>query len=320
MVWVLLAGSQSYHFSQFFSTPLLVNPANTGYTDGAFRLASNMRSQGSGGNTFFTGYLSADASLMRNRLTPGHRAGVGLYVMNDQSLTSAIRTNSVGMSAAYHVGFDDYGEHSFGLGVQATFNQRRLDYSKLNFENQFGANGYDAALPVGEPLNFSSTSFFDVNVGGIYNINQPDKAFFAGFAVYNLLQHSENVLQETYKLPTRFTLQAGGQKVVGVNGRIYGSMTAMRQAMANQLTLGGAFGVQLTEHDKNELMGGLWFRIGDAVIPYVGYQYKGIQVGLSYDYTVSALKAGSVTRNGYELTLLYKSPDNRELKTLIPWY
>ena len=54
LVAVLMAGgvgAQSYHFSQFFSTPLLTNPANTGFTEGPYRLASNFRSQGmQGGN------------------------------------------------------------------------------------------------------------------------------------------------------------------------------------------------------------------------------------------------------------------------------
>lgn len=311
---------QSYHFSQFFSTPLLTNPANTGYIDGVFRGASNMRSQGAGGNNFFTGYLSADVSLMRNSLPLGHKAGVGLYVMNDQSMTSAIQTNSAGLSTAYHVGFDDYGEHSFGLGVQATYNQRKLDYSRLNFENQYGPNGYEPSLPIGENMPVANVSFFDVNVGAVYHINLPDKAFFAGFSAYNILQHRENVLAEEFKMPTRFILQAGGGVTAGAYGRVYASMTAMRQAKATEVTLGSAFGLQLSETERHELLGGLWYRFGDAMIPYVGYQRSGFQFGLSYDYTVSALKAGSVTRNGYELTLIFKSPDKRELKTSIPWY
>jgi hypothetical protein len=35
--------AQSYHFSQFFSTPLLTNPGHTGFIDGPYRVASNFR-------------------------------------------------------------------------------------------------------------------------------------------------------------------------------------------------------------------------------------------------------------------------------------
>src|SRR5690242_13340262 len=107
---------QSYHFSQFFSTPLLTNPANTGLIDGPYRLASNFRSQGNpGGNPFLTGYLSADISPFSRYLPANHKAGIGLYAMNDRSLSSVVQTNSVGMSIAYHVGLDPNNEQSVGL-------------------------------------------------------------------------------------------------------------------------------------------------------------------------------------------------------------
>ena len=311
--------AQSYHFSQFFSTPLLTNPANTGLVEAPFRASSNIRSQGVGGNPVFTGYLSTDFSLFRNTLAPGNKFGAGMYVMNDQSLSNAVNTNSVGLSTAYHVGFDIYGEHSFGFGVQGTYNQRRIDYSKLNFENQYGPAGYDPNLPVGEPMNATSKSFFDLNAGVIYNASLPDKAFFVGASAYNILAHKENIIGDEFKMPRRYTLQAGGKLMTGNSGNIYMSLTAMNQAKATEVTLGGGYGVAFTEN-ADELIGGLWYRYNDAVIPYIGYQSSKFQVGFSYDYTVSSIKSGAQVRNGYELTLIYKAADKRELKTNISWY
>src|SRR5919112_1464713 len=78
--------AQSYHFSQFFSTPLLTNPAHTGFIEGPYRVASNLRSQGSlKDGTSLTGYLSGDFGLFRGSLPAGSTAGVGIYLMNDQS-------------------------------------------------------------------------------------------------------------------------------------------------------------------------------------------------------------------------------------------
>ena len=316
------AGAQSYHFSQFFSTPLLTNPANTGFTEGPYRLASNFRSQGmQGGNAFFTGYISGDVSPLRNTLAQGHKAGLGLYIMNDQSLGGALQTNTIGLSAAYSVALDEYGDHNIGVGFQGTYNQRRIDYSKLTFENQYGPGGYNPALPVGEILDYTNKHFMDVNAGIAYNALLEDRSFFAGFSVYNILRHKENVTGTEFKLPTRYMLQAGAQFFSGTYGKLYFSATTMMQAKAMETTAGAAYGQQLTDDgEKNELMFGVWYRYKDALIPYVGYQVKAVQVGLSYDYTVSSLKTGAQVRNGYELTLLYKAIDKRELKTLIPWY
>ena len=145
-------------------------------------------------------------------------------------------------------------------------------------------------------------------------------SFFAGFAVYNVMRHRDNTMDKSFSMPTRFTFQTGAQFWVGEYGKIYGSLTALSQAKANEITFGGAYGYQLTEGEKNELMAGMWYRHNDALIPYLGYQAKTFQVGLSYDYTISSMKTSAQLKNGYELTLLYRAADNRELKVLIPWY
>jgi len=312
--------AQSYHFSQFFSTPLLTNPANTGFTEGPYRFASNIRTQGMPGNTFFTGYLSADISPLRNKLTDGHKAGLGIYVMNDNSLYSALQTNSVGISAAYNIGLDIYGQQSFGVGIQGTYNQRRIDYGKLTFESQYGPGGYDPSLPIGEPLDVNSKHFFDVNAGIRYSVISDENAFFAGVSVYNILSHKENMTADEFKMPVRYTLQTGGQLNLREYGKVYMSLTAMHQANANELTLGAAYGLQISETEKNELIGGVWYRYKDAFIPYIGYLHGNFQVGFSYDYTVSNVRTSATIKNGYELTLLFKASDKRELKTHIPWY
>ena len=313
--------AQSYHFSQFFSTPLLTNPAHTGFTDGAYRVASNFRSQGTAnGNNFFTGYVSGDLSVLGKHLTAGHKAGVGIFVMNEQALGGAIQANSIGVSAAYNVGFDSYGEQSLGVGVQATYNQRRLDYNKLKFENQFGPGGYDPSLAVGEPLDFNSRQAFDVNAGVLYNISLFDKIFFVGASAYNILGHGDNIWADEFKMPRRFSFQTSAQFFLGESGKLYSSLTSMHQAGASELTVGAAYGLQVTEGDKNELIGGVWYRYKDAVIPYVGYQRGELQFGFSYDYTVSGMQTATQVRNGMEMTLLYKPNDKKELKVLIPWY
>lgn len=322
---VLLAGlnAQSYHFSQFFSTPLLINPANTGYIEGPYRLATNFKSQGMiGGSPYFTGYLSADISLMRNRLAEGDKAGVGMYIMNDQSLSGAFQTNSVGFSAAYNIILDEDGYYSLGVGLQGTYYERKIDYTRLSFESQFTPQGYVPGSSIGESLPSSNMKkrYVDANAGIMYHANLENEAFFAGFAIYNTMKHKENILAEQFKMPTRYTLQAGGRLDVSATGSFYFSLISMLQSKATETTAGIAYGILLSEDAKKEVDFGMWYRNKDALIPYIGYQTNGFQIGFTFDYTVSAGKTAAQVRNGYELTLLYNAPDNRELKRLIPWY
>jgi type IX secretion system PorP/SprF family membrane protein len=313
--------AQSYHFSQFFSTPLLTNPAQTGVIDGAYRLASNFRAQGlSGGSPYLTGYISADISPFKTRLLTGHKAGVGLYIMNDQSLGGALKQNSVGASAAYNVGLDADGIHSLGVGFQGVYHQRVLDYSKLRFNSQFQNETFNGSIPIGETFDYYKKNYFDANAGILYKAEGENGGAFAGIAVYNILKHEENMFSDEFQMPTRFTFQGGTQLYYGTATTLYLSLTYMQQAKASQTTLGAAYGYQLTEGERNEVTFGMWYRFKDALIPYIGYHKNGLQLGLTYDYTTSTKKTGAEIRHGFELTLMYSIPDKSELKKLVPWY
>ena len=68
-VFCYCATAQDPQFSQYFSSPLSLNPAFTGYYDGTHRIASNFRNQWVGaGDPFTTASVSFDTRVMREKL------------------------------------------------------------------------------------------------------------------------------------------------------------------------------------------------------------------------------------------------------------
>jgi hypothetical protein len=60
--------AQDPHFSQYFMSPLTINPALAGTGYGKFRLMSNFRSQWQIGGTPYSSYtLGLDANLLANK-------------------------------------------------------------------------------------------------------------------------------------------------------------------------------------------------------------------------------------------------------------
>src|SRR4249920_776622 len=99
--------AQDPNFSQFFASPLTLNPALTGKFDGNFRVAGNYRNQWpSINNAFVTKTGSADFHLLRNNLPEIDRWGFGVLFMNDQNGNGALRTNQFSLSTAYHKGLN----------------------------------------------------------------------------------------------------------------------------------------------------------------------------------------------------------------------
>ena len=312
---------QSPHFSQFYSAPLLMNPANTGFIPGNIRVAGNYRSQwGNGGSSYSTSTLSTDFRLLKNKLAEGNKLGFGLSLLNDKSLEGAIQNSSISVSTAYNLSLDQESIHTIGLGFQGVYNQRQINFNKLTFENQLTVGGFDPSLPVGESLPDGTKSYFDMGVGAAYHASLEDKSFFAGFSVFNMLKKKDIFLDPEFKLPQRYMLMAGGDLDVGANGVFYFSMNYQQQGTTNETTVGASYGIQLGDAKRNIISLGSWYRLNDAIIPYVGYQLGGLQTGFSFDYTTSKLKTGGQTRNGFEISMVYTAEDKSTLKRLVPWY
>ena len=86
--------AQDPHFSQFFSSPLTLNPAYTGKFDGNFRVAGNYRNQWPTiNNAFTTATASFDMPIMTNRLPEFDTWGVGILALNDQSGNKILNNN-----------------------------------------------------------------------------------------------------------------------------------------------------------------------------------------------------------------------------------
>src|SRR4030095_1764256 len=102
---VCVSLAQDPNFSQFFASPLTLNPALTGKFDGSFRLAGNYRNQWTSiNNVFVTKTCCGDFHLLRNNLPEIDRWGIGVLFMNDQNGNCALRTNQFSLSTAYHKG------------------------------------------------------------------------------------------------------------------------------------------------------------------------------------------------------------------------
>jgi hypothetical protein len=94
------------------------------------------------------------------------------------------------------------------------------------------------------------------------------------------------------------------------------SFLAMEQAKSIELNLGGAFGIPIS---YNYLYLGSFYRFGDSFYPYVSFQSKSLQFGLSYDIISSGLKQFAPKRSSIELSFLYVLPDNSEKRRFMPW-
>ncbi|MEY4885315.1 MAG: hypothetical protein RL151_624, partial [Bacteroidota bacterium] len=117
--------AQDPHFSQFFTSPLTLNPALTGLFDGDFRVAGNFRNQWPTiNNAFKTGTASIDFSLLKDNIPENDRWSIGLLALNDRSVNRILNNNHYSVSTAYHKGLDENGYHQLTIGFQGTYTSK----------------------------------------------------------------------------------------------------------------------------------------------------------------------------------------------------
>src|SRR5882762_6578663 len=128
--------AQDPGFSQFFASPLTLNPALTGKFNGVVRVAGNYRNQWpSINNAFITSTISVDAPILKNRLPENDTWGLGVMAMTDKTASGILTSNFFSLSTSYHKSLDEDGLHQLGVGFQGTYANKSLDGTRLTFED-----------------------------------------------------------------------------------------------------------------------------------------------------------------------------------------
>ncbi len=301
--------AQDPHFSQFFASPLTLNPALTGKFDGTFRFAINHRNQWPAfNNVYTTTSVSVDFAVLKKKLPELDTWGVGISALKDKAAGGILANSYIGLSTSYHKALDENGYHQIGAGFQGTYGQKRLDIAKVVFEDQltpFGFTGVSNDLFLQENLNIN---YVDVNAGIIYTGSTNDNNnFYVGASMYHINKPKESFKGGNWTISPRTTISAGGYFPAGDLLTIHTSAIYQVQNKATETLVGAAVAATLNAGAINptSIYLGSWLRFGDAVIPYIGLEFNGIRIGTTYDVNVSDLKAGSESRGGMEISLIY---------------
>jgi type IX secretion system PorP/SprF family membrane protein len=307
--------AQDPGFSQFFASPLTLNPALTGKFNGIVRVAGNYRNQWPSINqAFITSTVSVDAPILTGKLPENDTWGIGVMAMSDKTASGILNTNFFSFSTSYHKSLDEDGYHQIGVGFQGTYANKSLDGTRLTFEDGLQLDGTWLRSPT-EAINseFISVHYFDMALGVLYNAStNGNNNYYFGASAFHLNHPRESFLGvDTINVPTRITLHGGGYfPIAGSASTVYLSGLFNNQAGAREIVFGGAWAIAATtdETDPVNFYAGLWGRFTnttDAVIPYVGLDYNSFSLGVTYDVNVSALQTASQNRGGIEISLIY---------------
>lgn len=311
---VAVANAQDIHFSQFYASPLTLNPANTGKISSKYRAAGNYRDQwASVSAPFKTFSASFDLPFMYKQMKKNF-FGAGLLVISDKSGTGELANQSVYLSFAYHqkIGNPRHPKHYASAGFQAGVVQKSVNINKLVFASQYDPTNKTFSNYSLEKFNSSgSFSYADITAGVMWTSYLSDMfSFYGGAAFHHLTKPKEQFLTfNTQEVLNNLTTIHAGAKI-GINELLYlnPSLLISSQTKASEFTIGTSIGFKLNDDPKNTsaFYTGLYYRLADAAIALIGYEVHNNRVGISYDFNISNLKLGSNYKGGFELSLVHE--------------
>lgn len=299
---------QDVQFSQYYNSPLYLNPALTGTGDNT-RGILNYRSQWT---ALPSPYVSSALSF--DHYIAPYNSGVGMIIKRDRQGDAGLASTDVSLIYSYHVYL---GENlTFIPALQAGVVNRTINYADLVFGDQLSNSGA-TNLPTSDnfPMGAKKT-FLDFSAGGILFSDK----FWIGLSQHHLNKPNQSFVGES-SLPRKMSLH-GGYKIFleepvkpGMyhSGRkeksIIPTFNYKMQGEFDQLDL-GVYGIY------QHFMAGLWYRgvpvkkykdglnNNESLIMLVGVNYMGLSFGYSYDLTISSFKPGS--GGAHEISLIYE--------------
>lgn len=315
----IICRAQDPNFSQFFSSPLTISPALTGNGETQWRAMANLRNQWIGfGSTYRTKSLSVDGKLMEGENDNSY-LGLGGMVLMDDAMEGIYKSTHLSLNVAYHLTLDEDAVHGIAVGFGGVYSKTNIDFAKLSFGQQLSSTGFNRPLPSGEPAMNNMQGYASVCAGVMYTYETENTFANFGVAGYRFVKTKNSVYNDAtqYESP-RFNAHFDFGTLLNEQTNLSLNAIYLTQAKVSSITLGGTLGFSHGEADYSlkVLNLGMYYRLGDAIIPYVGYVYNSLQFGLSYDVTVSKIKSGSTTPKTFELSLIYRH--SKTIRNKIP--
>lgn len=330
--------AQDIHFSQFYLSPLNLNPAMTGIMNCNIRLVANYRNQWASvlkSNAYSTYSVSYDQKIPVGRYD---YFGVGGAFWGDRAGEGDFSTITGKVAGSYskRMGGSRKQAHYLVVGAEAGFAQRSVDFMKLRWGTQHdGDGGFCSTCPSLEENNFNDDQFVfaDMEAGLLwFSVFDENNNLYVGGAFHHLNRANQSFSDnEKDYLYSRFTFHAGGEFEVTPRFGLVPGVITMFQGPSFQVNSGTSFKFTLGSGKGNSnyqaFQLGTWVRVSnkvetgvltDAVILSTRFDYNQFSLGFSYDVNVSALKPASSNNGGFEFALVYKFCNNERRGVYCP--
>lgn len=301
MVTALEVSGQDPQFSQYYQSPLYLNPGFTGITPQQ-RATFNHRIQWPNLPQAFSTF-AASYDIWVDEL----KSGFGILATTDKMGSAGWRTTTASLLYSYKVRIND--KIVFSPGLSFGYGINGLDRTKLRLGDGLEFNG----VSLDPDLNkLGNQQYFDFSSGFLLYT----KSLWIGGAFSHMNQPNLSILNNVTRLPMKVTVH-GGARISLLGGLRTSSRVSYLTPSFIYQSQGGItqLNVGLNYH-IDPVYVGIWYRgkpfeknpLGsinqDALILQLGMYLDKMTIGYSYDFNIGPLSTSS--GGAHELSIMYE--------------
>lgn len=279
------ASAQDLHYSQFYNSPLNLNPAKTGIFNGDQRYIGSVRDQW---RFVPVPWLTFSASYDMKIYDKEHKHffGVGGNFNYDRQGDSRLNLSSINFAGSYTRVLN--ASNLITGGVLVGFNSRGFNTDQLTWDKQWNGLEFDPNLDNGENFDLQRLYFIETGAGLNYRWQKSSRTKVdVGVGAYHLVEPTTSFYNvDTKKLPRNYTFSAIGSMKLSRGLDLQLQAMHQIQDQYNETLFGGLAKIYVSQRrgKEAELHVGLGYRTAGSLIPTIALQYTSWYVSLSYDY------------------------------------
>lgn len=307
---------QDLHYSQFYNSPLNVNPAYTGIFKGDKRVTLSLRDQARGVPVpWFTFSAAFDMKFYPKDSEDYFWAG-GLNYNYDQQGDGRLNLNNLNLSGSYSRILNE--NNIVTLGGLVGFASRGFNTDDLTWDMQWVGDRVDLTLGSGENFNNQRVSFLETALGINYRYQTSSRTNIdAGVALFHLVEPDAGFYNNSdVKLPRRLDLNVVGNFFLVERLDLQVHALYQGQSVYNETIFGALAKIYVNNKrgKETELHLGLSYRTSEYLVPTIALRYKEYYIGASYDIDLSEFNDDHNGLGGPEVHFRYLMTSVKPLK------
>lgn len=314
--------AQDLHYSQYFNAPLNLNPALTAFSPSNHRIILNNRNQWASVTVPYKTFSASYDTKLINRKKKGDFIGLGVLFNKDEAGDSKYGTTQAGLSLSWVKALNGRKNNILSLGIQGSYFQRSIDYSQLYFPDQWNGNSSSINTPHNEIFTVNQFFFYDLSAGAHwfwttsarFNLN-------TGISASHLNRPNQSLMNEkSANLDIKYQFYSEAEIELSRPYDLLPSIYYAKQGIYQELLFGIRLHYKVHQNKGNyfALSTGLFGRNKDAMVIYVGMDYRTVKIAATYDFNMSSLSIASQYMGGMELSIQWLISNRKTSRKIKP--